>query len=133
MTPPDFIKRKIRRKPAKSEHCLQRAIVNWCEGLGKNIVQERFAAIPNGGARDIVTASRLKQEGARAGMPDLFFWRDGGRILWLEVKNGTSGQISPAQKIIHGKLKADGHLVMVCRDLMEGIEAIRSFYGGNNE
>jgi hypothetical protein len=133
MTPPDFIKRRIRRKPAKSEHCLQRAIVNWCEGLGKNVVQERFAAIPNGGARDIVTASRLKQEGARAGMPDLIFWGHSGRVLWLEVKNGTSGQISASQKIVHAKLKSDGHLVIVCRDLMEAIEAIQSFYGGKNE
>jgi hypothetical protein len=128
MSLPDFLKRKIRRKPAKSEHVLQKAIVNWCEGLGKNIVQQRFAAIPNGGARDIITASKLKQEGARAGMPDLFFWRDAGRVLWLEVKNGTSGYLSESQKVIHGKLKADGHLVIVCRDLVDGIEAIKAFY-----
>ena len=127
MTAPNFL-RKIRRKPAKSEHVLQRCIVDWCDGLGKNITQGRFAAIPNGGKRDKKTASKLKAEGARAGMPDLFFWRDAGRVLWLEVKNGTSGQLSPAQKIIHAKLKADGHLVIVCRDLVEAIEAIKAFY-----
>jgi len=119
-----------RRKPARNEHCLQRAIANWCAGLGLQLVRGRFAAIPNGGARDVITASKLKAEGVRAGMPDLIFWREPGRVLWMEVKNGTSGSVSAAQKVLHSALKADGHLVVVCRSLSEAIEAVEAFYKG---
>jgi hypothetical protein len=123
---------RIRRKPARNEHCLQRSIANWCDGLGRRMVQARFAAIPNGGGRDIVTASRLKAEGVRAGMPDLVFWRDSGRVMWVEIKNGTSGQLSPSQKELHARMKADGHMVHVCRTLAEAIEVIQGFYHGPN-
>lgn len=125
---PAWLDKKHRRKPAKSEHCLQRAIVDWCDGLGKNIVQGRFYAIPNGGSRDIITASKLKAEGVRAGVPDLEFWRNQGRTMRMEVKNGTSGQLSPSQKDMHARLKADGHHVTLCRSLVEAIETIKAFY-----
>ncbi len=127
MKAPAYLTR-IRRKPAKNEHCLQRAIADWCDGLGKRLVQGRFAAIPNGGGRDRITGARLKAEGVRAGMPDLVFWRDEGRVMWVEVKNGTSGALSPAQKELHVRMKADGHLVLVCRTLAEAIQVIQAFY-----
>lgn len=123
-----------RRKPARNEHCLQRAIANWCAGLGSPLVRGRFAAIPNGGSRDKITASKLKAEGVRAGMPDLIFWRETGRVLWMEVKNGTSGSLSASQKVLHAALKEDGHLVKVCRSLAEAMEAVKEFYSeGANE
>ncbi len=126
--PPSWLAKLHRRKPARNEHCLQKGIVDWCDGLGKNIVKGRFYAIPNGGSRDIITASKLKAEGVRAGVPDLEFWRDQGRTMRMEVKNGTSGQLSPAQKEMHAKLKMDGHYVIVCRTLAEAIETIQGFY-----
>lgn len=116
-----------KRKPAKNEHCLQRAIVNWCDGLGGGLVKGRFFAIPNGGARDIITASKLKAEGVRAGAPDLVFYRVKD-VLWVEVKNGTSGRISPAQVELHQRLKDNAHSVAVVRSLAEAIETIKKFY-----
>lgn len=124
------------RKSAKNEHCLQRKIVDWCRGFGRDVIRERFAAIPNGGARDRITGAKLKAEGVRAGMPDLIFWRDGGRVLWVEVKNGASGRMSPEQKDLHASMKADGHIVVVVRSLAEAIESVRFFYameGGDRE
>lgn len=119
--------RRHKRKPARNEHCLQRAVVRWCDGLGRRIVQGRFFAIPNGGARDIVTAAKLKAEGVRAGAPDLVFYGPSG-CLWIEMKNGTSGTVSASQKAMHESLRGNGHRIEVCRDLAETIEAITRFY-----
>jgi hypothetical protein len=120
--------RLINRKPARNEHCLQRSIVKWCDGLGWPLVQGRFLAIPNGGARDAITGARLKAEGVRPGAPDLVFWRDAAKVLWVEVKNGTSGQISASQKALHAALIANGHRVVVVRDLAGAMQAVTEFY-----
>ncbi len=135
---------KARRKPAKSEHALQSAIVTWCRGIGHGYVRERFAATPNGaylggggvGAR-VNQMRKLKAEGLRPGMPDLMFW-DGykplpimapaPRVLFLEVKNGTSGKVSDSQKEVHASLTECGFSVLVARDLAEAIEMIVKFY-----
>ncbi len=124
---------KVRRKPAKNEHCLQRAIVKWCNGLGSGIVRDRFAAIPNGGSRGasakdrMIAGARMKAEGVRSGMPDMVFWKGYG-IVWLEVKNGTSGKVSESQKSVHESLRNNGHEIAVVRSLAEAITAIIKFY-----
>ena len=135
---------KVRRKPAKNEHCLQSAIVKWCNGIGTGIVRDRFAAIPNGGTRGatekdrMIAGARMKAEGVRPGMPDMVFWsgypwNDGTskvspRIVWLEVKNGTSGKVSESQEIVHKSLRENGHEIAVVRDLAEAVQAITNFY-----
>lgn len=134
---------KIRRKPAASESVLQRAIVRWCRGMGAGIVNERFAAIPNGwfaGGSTVATRAiqgrKLKEEGARAGMPDLIFWacrNDGGNLtptmLWMEVKLGTGGVVTDAQRAVHDSLRENGHDIQVVRDLAQAVQAILEFYG----
>lgn len=134
----------IRRKPAKSEHCLQKAIVAWCRGTGAGIVRERFAAIPNGAklGRDpksrAIEMGKLKAEGLRPGMPDMIFW-DGrvealaraalpARTLWLEVKNGTGGTVSDSQKEVHASLVGSGFSVVIARDLDSAVQAVINFY-----
>ena len=132
---------KVRRKPAKNEHCLQRAIVQWCNGMGAGIVCDRFAAIPNGAsygatAKDrMITGTRMKAEGVRAGMPDMVFWSGEkigpfitARVIWIEVKNGTSGEVSKSQKSVHQSLRENGHEIVVVRSLAEAITAIIKFY-----
>ena len=132
----------VRRKPAKSESCLQRALIKWCRGMGAGVVNERFCSIPNGWGVSSATAkdrmiqgARLKAEGARAGMPDLIFWacknHDGNlmpTMLWIEIKLGTSGIISAAQRAVHDSLRENGHALAVCRDLAQAIKAILQFY-----
>jgi hypothetical protein len=119
---------KHSRKPAKSEHCLQRSVVKWCNGLGKNLVQGRFFAVPNGGARDIITASKLKAEGVRPGIPDLVFYGPDKSILWLELKNGTAGKLSASQVEVHRDLYHAGHTVIVGRTFAECVTEITNFY-----
>ena len=124
--------RRHARKPAKSEHCLQRAVVKWCDGLGNHLVRGRFFAVPNGGARDIITGAKLKAEGVRPGSPDLVFFASPGRVLWVEMKNGSEGTLSKAQKELHQLLRDNAHEVTVCRDLIDTINVISNFYQPNN-
>lgn len=125
---------RIRRKPAKSEHSLQSAIVAWCRGIGDGYVRERFASIPNGGTRGADAKSRaiagaiMKREGLRPGMPDLVFWKGGRSVLWVEVKNGTGGSVDPDQHKVHASLREAGFPVLVVRDLKEALQAIINFY-----
>lgn len=133
-TPAQAYLAKVRRRPAKNEHCLQRAIVTWCRGIGAGYVKDRFAAIPNGGSRGhdarsrAIAGRKMKDEGVRPGMPDLEFWRDGGRVLWLEVKLGTSGTVSESQKEVHASLRSNGFPVYVVRTLAEACQKIVEFY-----
>ena len=64
-------------------------------------------AIPNGGLRNIKTASRLKKEGALAGIPDLCII---GKSIsfYVEMKYGKN-TLSPAQKDMH-QLMGDNNI-----------------------
>ena len=57
-------------------------------------------AIPNGGKRHIATASRMKLEGVKPGVPDLFFpvARKGYHGLFIEMKRIKGGSLSKDQK-----------------------------------
>ncbi len=121
----------------KSEHALQVAVVNWCRSLeGRQIVQERFYAIPNGAflagnpARRAAQASKLKAEGMRSGVPDLEFYGPGGRTLRIEMKNGKAGRLSDEQREVHASLIANGHQVEICRTLDETRQTITKFFQG---
>lgn len=69
---------KIRRPvdgkpPHASEHQEQVAVIQWWgHACGKyNLPEFALFAIPNGGARDMITGARLKAEGVRGGVLDL--------------------------------------------------------------
>lgn len=121
------------RRPARSEHCLQAGLVRWCRGLGRGIVAERFAAIPNGGTRGadkrsrMIAGARLKAEGVRPGMPDLIFWRPGA-VLFVEIKLGRLGRVSESQRAVLASLAVCWHQTAVCRTLAEAVDAIVEFY-----
>ena len=57
-------------------------------------------AIPNGGLRNKITAAKLKAQGVKAGVPDLFLPVARGRYhgLWIEMKK-EGGKLSEAQNI----------------------------------
>lgn len=136
LTPAQRYQRSVKRKPAKSEHVLQAAIVKACRGYWAGLVGDRFTAFPNGwyaggstAVQRAIQGRKLKDEGMRPGMPDLLFWAPGGRMLFMEVKLGTGGVVSPVQKEVHESLLACGHQVVVCRDLTEALRTIEGFYG----
>lgn len=70
----------------------------------------RIFAIPNGGLRNMTTAKKLKAEGVRPGVPDLFVpaWR-----LWIEMKRTKGHRVSPEQKDWINYLEGVGYRVLV--------------------
>ncbi len=72
-------------------------------------------AIPNGGRRDAVTGARLKAEGVRAGVPDLFLpvARRGFHGLFIELK-APGGAASLEQHGWIARLRQAGYAAEVC-------------------
>lgn len=81
------MKRKNSLQP--SEHEEQ---VKVCQYL--DLIKEPYFAIPNGGVRSIGLAVKLKKEGVKSGVPDLFLPR---LKLFIEMKTKT-GKLSANQK-----------------------------------
>ncbi|MHB2169940.1 VRR-NUC domain-containing protein [Alsobacter sp. R-9] len=78
-----------------SEHELQVGIVAMIRAKYRKVL---VYAVPNGGARFIREASRLKDEGVLAGVPDLALILPDGRAAFIEVK-APKGVLSNEQKV----------------------------------
>jgi hypothetical protein len=96
-------------------------------------------AIPNGGKRSITEAKRLKKEGVKSGVSDLFLaypkYRGGYFIelydecgLWIEVKT-KKGQLSKFQNSWIEKMIDVGYKAIVVRSVEEGIQSIKDYLG----
>lgn len=106
-----------------SEHEHQVALINWA----RNHVDQYpplalLHAIPNGGQRGKAQAAKLKAEGVKAGIPDLFLpvARRGAHGLYLELKVGSNKPSNEQVKVM-GQLEEAGYLCRVCY----GAEAAR--------
>lgn len=71
--------------------------------------------VPNGGKRSRIEASRLKQTGTIAGIPDLIFCIQ-SQTFFFELKT-TVGTLSSDQKLIHAKFKQNGFFVFLIRSV----------------
>lgn len=91
-----------------SEHDEQRCFFDWVRLMENQ--DDRFKAIfavPNGGQRHPAVAARLKAEGVRAGVWDVFCAvpKDGWSGLWLEFKfgkNRLTNEQKDFQRLMHG-------------------------------
>ena len=89
-----------------SEHQLQ---VSVCELLDIALRPGLYyLAVPNGGARHIAVARKLKAEGVKAGVADIQILLEDGRSAWLELKI-KGGALSQDQKIFRDVCRALGH------------------------
>ena len=86
--------------------------------------------IPNGGHRAISVAKKMKAEGVKPGVPDLYVpaWR-----LWIEMKRRTGGRLSAEQKDWAEYLEGIGDTVIVgkgaedaSRQVLEFLQARRA-------
>lgn len=94
----------------------QCALMEWAELAVKSHPElELLHHIPNGGKRNIATAARLKKEGVKAGVPDLFLPAPKGKWhgLYIEMK-ALKGTLSENQRWWIDKLKKQGYCVVVC-------------------
>lgn len=73
-------------------------------------------AIPNGGHRHKAVAAKLKAEGVKSGVPDIFVAEQCGGYpgLFIEMKRLGSGALTDAQRTWHTRLQERGYRVAIC-------------------
>ena len=121
------------RTMRSSEHDIQSAFFSWVQLYTTRYPElSLMFAIPNGGKRDkrrdekgrwfSPTALKLKREGVKPGIPDVFLpcARGGFHGLFIEIK-APDGRVSPEQANIHKLLREEGYAVIVCYSLESAI------------
>lgn len=117
--------------PQPSEAAEQTALLRWAM-----IAQRRYPvlrwllAVPNGlAASSVGAARRMKAQGMKAGVPDLFLPAQAGGYagLWIEMKRRDGGKVSKAQAEWHHYLKLAGYKVVVCHGWAVAVNEIKSY------
>ena len=80
--------------------------------------------IPNGGHRAISVAKKMKEEGVKAGVPDLYVpsWK-----LWIEMKRTKGGVVSKDQRAWHEYLECIGDAVIIGRGATDASRQVMEF------
>ena len=113
------------------EHREQVALMQWwalaCRCF--KIPEESLFAIPNGGFREISVAVKLKAEGVRSGVPDLFlaYPHNGKSGLWIEMKKSKGGRASENQKAMMTMLIQNGYSAAICHGFLAAKKAIEEY------
>lgn len=127
------------RKPKIDwEHNEQKALFSWVFAAQQTRPELALMfAIPNGGARHVAVAAKLKAEGVKAGVPDVFLpvARGNWHGLWVELKfqgNGVAkkGAVSDKQRQWLTALQAQGYQTAVCYGWHSAKETIENYLGG---
>jgi len=92
-------------------------------------------AIPNGGKRNIITAKKLKAEGVKAGIPDMFFAypTEKYRGLFIEMKRLKGSTTSDEQKAYINLLNRTGYKAVICKGCSKAVEALQDYLKGQDE
>ena len=123
---------EYQRLTAPSEHQEQVSFIQWCARNAAHYPDLAWiAAIPNGGKRPISVAVRMKQEGVRAGYPDLLLdvacgpyhgWR-------CELKKVGGKVDKKTQAPWHERLRAQGYRVDICVGWEAAARALCAYLG----
>lgn len=111
-----------------SEHEIQKAFFQWLAFKNPKVYRLAFA-IPNGGHRHIAVAAKLKAEGVKSGVPDIFIpvAQKGFHGLFIEVKT-EKGTPTKAQLIMMDELASQGYMVVLCKGLDAIIDTVESYF-----
>ena len=115
------------------ESKLQSACVRWFRIQYPAYAKNLFA-IPNGGARDVITGAILKREGVLPGVADLFLAIPRYTInkeefcagMFIEMKFGAGTQ-SKEQKDFQASVEREEYKYIVVRTLDEFIDNIKAY------
>lgn len=121
----------------ESEHIEQCNLIHWWAVTHKmyQLPEVALFAIPNGGARHIAVANKLKAEGVRAGVPDLFLAAPRGQHagLFIELKKTKGGAVSAAQKETIRQLQTLGYACKVCKGWEQARVALDTYLKGEEK
>jgi len=112
-------------EPKRTEHQEQCALFFWMWlNRKKHPALSLAFAIPNGGHRHIAVARKLKAEGVKPGVPDIFVpWPSQNKCgLFIELKTAR-GTVTPEQSAWHKNL-ATFYEVRVCRGWVDAANVI---------
>lgn len=107
-----------------SEAQTQEAIIDYCDYRHYPCFH-----IPNGGSRNKAEAKRLKRQGVRAGVPDLFFpvSKRGCHGLFIELKVGRNKATEKQLEWID-LLNVQGYKAIVCVGYEQAKETIDWYF-----
>jgi len=107
---------KFNNIPEPSEHDQQCSIFRWAK-LMEYPGLALLYAIPNGGFRHKATAKRLKDEGVKAGVPDICLpVACGGYYgLYIELKKKSNNFVTVNQEEWLERLRGQNYYAVVCR------------------
>lgn len=115
------------------EHDEQAALFQWA-ALQENVYPELalMFAVPNGGHRHKAVAAKMKAEGQRAGVPDIFLpvSRYPYFGLFIEMKVGRN-KTTPKQDWWLEQLEKQGYYTTVCYGWEAAKELIVSYLTGS--
>lgn len=133
MKPAEMMLFKPKRTRAKSvdrEGLEQAALLRELK-LRMPLVAALIYHVPNGGHRHKLVAIKLKEQGVRAGVPDLVLpmARGGYFGLYIEFKATppNDAAVSSSQHEWIRQLNLQGYLAIVCRGHFDAMEQIRAY------
>lgn len=96
----------------------------------KNIDPRLMFHVPNGGARRLTEARRMKAQGVTPGVPDLFFAVPRGRKagLFIEMKTKTGGKVRTDQVEMIAVLRDAGYEAEVAHGADEAREILEEYW-----
>ena len=112
-----------------SEHDEQVALFQWAQmQAGKYPELDLIYAVPNGGKRHLHTAVKLKREGVKAGVPDIFLpvARAQYHGLYIEMKFGKN-KLSEQQAWWKVKLQEQGYMCWVSYSFEDAKDIILAY------
>jgi len=109
-----------------SEHDEQVALIQWADSVGGAV--GLLFAIPNGGQRHPAVAAKLKAEGVRAGVPDLFLpvARGGYNGLFIEMKVGKNKPTDSQKEWMRALMRRE-YAFAICYGAEEAIDTIQEY------
>ena len=116
--------------PIPTEAQEQTTLFQWAGMMaGKWPEMRLLHAIPNGGSRNPIEARHLKEQGVKAGIPDLFLpcARGGWHGLYIEMKRRKGGRVSIEQKKAIIALREQGYRVEVCEGWEKARDVIKEY------
>lgn len=113
------------------EHREQVAVVKWFD-LSYPAFRGRLFAVPNGGHRHVAVAAKLKAEGVRPGVPDLWLpvQRKGFAGLVIELK-AKGGKLQPNQAEWLDFLGQQGYMAVLCVGADAAMQTIKDYLSGH--
>ena len=113
-----------------TEHQEQVSLFQWAAHMSGKYPELRLMyAIPNGGLRNAVVARKLKAEGVKAGVPDIFLpaARCGYHGLYIEMKRTKGGRLSTEQAQWIADLLNQGYAVYKAEGRVKAKEIIEQY------